>query len=222
MRITGLLLLLFLSFPLVGFSQSLHEVEDTAFRREAGRLIDSLTDPAFTAAIRYQRTRECYYDSGEPDTASLSGYRRLRGVCVNYVITDSCGQACYYQLKGVRLGEFALTFDQNHRIVELPDFGMLKKIAVVHKYCFISAETAVAVAKRHFKSASGTMQIPQLVVDLVSKRNYWLIERESGFRNGLLETIRIDALTQEVLEMASQSYKKGFWEALRAGIKRVF
>lgn len=199
----------------------MYEIKDYRFRAIADSLIDSRTDLEFKKAVRYQRTWECYYDTSDINSKDWSGFKSIKGVIVYYDFIDSCNQDYHYQTKGFRRGGFEITFDLNRNIVKQPNFDFLKKVSAIHNKCFISYNTAQNIAINYFKPKSRKTWTNQLVYDLVTNRVYWLIERESGFRNGIIETVKIDAENKSLIEKTSLPYRKGFFRALNDKIFKI-
>ncbi len=222
MRTIYILAFLIFSLTNVGFSQTMHEVKDYRFRQIADSLINSKTDTEFRKAIKYERTWECYYDTSNINSENWSGFKSVKGVNVDYAFIDSCDQTYVYRTKGLRRGGFEITFDLNRNIVEQPNFEFLKEVTTIHNKCFISSDIAQNVAIRYCKPKSRKTWTNQLVYDLLSNKVYWLIERESGFQNGVIETIKIDAQNQNLIEKTSTPYRKSFFEALGAKMFSAF
>ena len=218
MKIASLMIFAILIIPNMGLSHTMSEVKDSRFREIADSLINSSTNSELKEAIVYQRTWEDYYTKS--DTNFLKS-DMLKGVSVYYDFINSCNQSYYYQTKHIRRGGFTITFDLNHIIVKQPNFEFLKTVVVIHDSCFISYEIAEAIAIKNFNPKSRKTWTNQLVYDLLTNKVYWLIERESGFQNGILESIKIDAKTKEVIEKSSMPFKKGFFKALIDNIDEV-
>ncbi|MCL1868248.1 MAG: hypothetical protein FWF72_04815 [Paludibacter sp.] len=60
-----------------------------------------------------------------------------------------------------------------------------------------------------------------LINDLTTNQVFWLIERETGFRNGIIEQIKINAISGEVIEKNEMKYRKNFFEALSNKLFKV-
>jgi len=199
-----------------GFTQTMHNLTDPKYREIADSLLLSKTDLAFKARIVYERTTETfYYPDSLLQNSEWINQKPIKGVNVYYQFVDSCNQIYSYQLKGLRRGGFEITFDFDYKIVKQPDYYQLKEISKAHYNCYIAYETAQKIAIENSKPNSRKTGTNQLVYDLVIDKVYWLIERESGFRNGVIESIKIDAIDKSILEKTELPfYKKGFFRAI--------
>lgn len=195
-----------------GFAQTMHDLTDSKYREIADSLLLSKTDLAFRESIVYERTTETfYYPDSSLQNNEWINQKPIKGVNVYYQFVDSCNQTYSYQLKGLRRGGFEITFDFDYKIIKQPDYSKLKEISKAHNDCYISYETAEKIAIENSKPKSRKTWTNQLVYDLVIDKIYWLIERESGFRNGVVESIKIDAIDKTIIEKTELPfYKKGF------------
>jgi hypothetical protein len=199
-----------------GLSQTKHDFTDSRYREIADSLLVSKTDLAFIESIVYERTTETFY---YPDSALQNNdwinQKPIKGVNVYYQFVDSCNQIYSYQIKGLRREGFEITFNFDYKILKQPDYSKLKEITKAHNKCYISYETAQKIAIENSKPKSRKTWTNQLVYDLVIDKVYWLIERESGFRKGVIESIKIDAIDKSILEKTELPfYKKGFFKAI--------
>jgi hypothetical protein len=211
-----------LIIPCIGFSQTMYEVKDSKFHVIANSLIDSLSDLKLKGAIRYKRTWECYYDTSNFNSKNWPGSKSQKGVKVCYDFIDSCDQIYGYRTNRFRSSGFEIIFDFNYEIVKQPDFQFLNKVSQIHNKCFIDYDTAQSIAINNSHPKSRKTWTNDLVYDLVINKVYWLIERESGFRNGIIETIKIDAENKQIIEKTSTPfYKKGYFKALSDKIFKV-
>jgi hypothetical protein len=206
-----------------GFSQTMHDLTDLRYREIADSLLISKTNLAFRESIVYERTTETFY---YPDSSLKKNdwinHKPIKGVNVYYQFVDSCNQTYSYQLPGLRRERFEVTFDFDYKIIKQPDYSQLKEIAKAHNDCYITYETAQNIAIENSKPQSRKTWTNQLVYDLVIDKVYWLIERESGFRNGVIESIKIDAIDKSILEKTELPfYKKGFFRAINDCIFKV-
>ena len=206
-----------------GLTQTMHDLTDSKYREISDSLLLSKTDLVFRESIVYERTTETFY---YPDSILHNNewinQKPIKGVNVYYQFIDSCNQTYSYQLKGLRRGGFEITFDFDYKIINQPDYSQLKEIAEAHNDCYISYETAQSIAIKNSKPKSRKTWTNQLVYDLVIDKVYWLIERESGFRNGVIESIKIDAIDKSILEKTELPfYKKGFFKAINDCIFKV-
>ena len=206
-----------------GFSQTMHDLTDTKFRGIADNLLEEQTDFSFRESIVYERTTETfYYPDSSLQNNEWINQKPIKGVNVYYQFVDSCNQTYSYQLKGLRRGGFEITFDFDYNIIKQPDYSQLKEITKAHNDCYISYETAQNIAIKNSKPKSRKTWTNQLVYDLVMDKVYWLIERESGFRNGVIESIKIDAIDKSILEKTELPFfKKGFFRAINDCIFKV-
>jgi hypothetical protein len=223
-RMTKRLAYIFIFFvmPLIGYSQTMHDLTDIKFKAISDSLIKSKTDSKFRESITYERTREIYYYSDSSLTNNdWINQKPIKGVNVVYQFADSCNQIYSYQTKGIRRGGFEITFDFNYKIVKKPDFKLLLQISKAHKNCYISYETAQKIAIENSEPKSRKTWTNELVYDLLVDKVYWLIEREFGFRKGVLETIKIDATNKVIIEKTSIPYRRGFFSALSNNVFKV-
>lgn len=206
-----------------GFTQTMHDLTDSKYREISDSLLLSKTDLAFRERIVYERTTETiYYSDSLLQNSEWINQKPIKGVNVYYQFVDSCNQIYSYQLKGLRRGGFEITFDFDYKIVKQPDYSQLKEISKAHNDCYIAYETAQKIAIENSKPKSRKTWTNQLVYDLVIDKVYWLIERESGFRNGVIESIKIDAIDKSILEKTELPfYKKGFFRAINDCIFKV-
>jgi len=206
-----------------GFSQTMHYLTDSKYREIADNLIESKTDLAFRKSIVYERTTETFYypDNSLQNNEGIN-QKPIKGVNVYYQFIDSCNQTYSYKLNGLRRGGFEITFDFDYKIIKQPDFFQLKEITKAHNDCYISYETAQNIAIENSKLKSRKTWTNQLVYDLALDKVYWLIERESGFRNGIIVSIKIDAIDKTILEKKEiPFYKKRFFRAINDCIFNV-
>lgn len=205
-----------------GFSQTMHVLTDSKYRVISDSLLLLKTDLEFREGIIYERTTETFY---YPDSLLQNdewiNHKPIKGVSVYYQFIDSCNQTYSYQLKGLRRSGFEITFDFDYKIIKQPDFSQLKKIAKAHYDCYIDYETAQYIAIENLKPKSRKTWTNQLVYDLEIGKVYWLIERESGFRNGVIESIKIDAIDKSILEKTELPYFKVFFKAVNDCIFKV-
>lgn len=206
-----------------GFSQTMHDLTDSNYREIADNLLESKTDLAFRKSIVYERTTETfYYPDSSLQNSEWINQKPIKGVNVYYQFIDLCNQTYSYQLKGLRRCGFEITFDFDYKIIKQPDYSELKEISKAHNDCYISYETAQKIAIEESKPKSRKTWTNQLVYDLVIDKVYWLIERESGFRNGVIESIKIDAIDKSIIEKTELPfYKKGFFKAINDCIFKV-
>lgn len=220
MKINNLIILIWL--PILGYSQTMYEVKDQKFKLIADSIIDSHTDSNFRKGIRYSRTWECYYDTSDMNSKILTEFKPVKGVKVCYGFFDACNQSYSFMTKTFGMGELEIKFDFRFRIVELPKFELMKKVVEIHYKCFISYDTAQKIAIKNSKPKSRKTWTNRLVYDLVTNNVYWLVKRESGFRNGIIETIKIDAINQQIIEKTELPYfRKGLFKALMDCIFKV-
>ena len=212
-----------ITFSITGFSQVMYDLTDSIYREIADSLLESKTDLEFRKSIVYERTTETfYYSDSSLKNNEWINQKPKKGVNVYYQFIDSCNQIYSYQTKGLRRGGFEITFDFDYNIIKQPDFDQIKRITKAHNDCYISYETAQKIATDNSKPKSRKTWTNQLVYDLVIDKVYWLIKRESGFRNGVIETIKIDALDKSILEKTELPfYKKGFFRAINDCIFKV-
>jgi hypothetical protein len=206
-----------------GFAQTMYDLTDSKYREISDSLLLSKTDLDFRECIVYERTTETFY---YPDSSLQNNewiiQEPIKGVNVYYQFVDSCNQIYSYQLKGLRRGGFEITFDFDYKIIKQPDYSQLKEITKAHNSCYISYETAQDIAIENSNPKSRKTWTNQLVYDLGIDKVYWLIERESGFRNGVIESIKIDAIDKYILEKTEKPfYNKGLFKAINDCIFKV-
>lgn len=209
--------------PVIGFSQPMHNLTDSKYREIADSLLKSKMDLSFRECFVYERTAESlYFPDSSLKNNDWINQKPAKVVCVYYQFLDSCNQIYSYQTKGLRKGGFEITFDFDYNIIEQPDYCLLKKVTKAHNDCYISYEIAQNIAIENSKPKSRKTWTNQLVYDLVTDKVYWLIERESGFRNGVIETIKINALDKSIVEKTELPfYKKRFFRAINDCIFKV-
>jgi len=178
----------------------MYEVKDNRFKIKADSVIDSNTDSKFRKSIRYARTWECYYDTSDMNSQNWSGFKSVKGVSVYYDFVNNCNQEYMYQTNGLMRGGFEITFDFKYKIVKKPDFVLLKSVAKIYDSCFISYDSAQSIAIKNSRLKSKKTWTNYLVYNVINGQIYYQIDRETGFRKGVIETIKINATNGKVYE----------------------
>lgn len=220
-RIIQFIILFFFAY---GKSQTMYEVKNNKYRHLSDSLINIRLDSSFTKYIRYSRTWESFfYDCLVPQVIldSLFNSKPIKHVSVYYDFINLCGQKYGYRIRGFGTsGGFQYTFDFNYNLLCEPDYELLREITKAHEKCYISYDEAQKIAIENTKLKSRKTSTNYLMNDLNTKQVYWWIERETGFRNGITEILKIDAISGEIIEKTEMEYYgKKFFEAL---VDKVF
>ena len=208
----------------------MRKVEDETYKHMADSLLNIRMDSTFVQFIGYRGyfgTWETFnnkcLDYEKIDFDSLFNSKPIKYVNVYYDFINICGQKYGYQTKGFRTsGGFEYTFDFDYNLICEPDYELIKAISKAHDKCNISYDEAQKIAIENTQKKSRKTSTNYLINDLTTNQVYWIIERETGFREGIIEILKIDAINGTIIEKKEQRYyRKNFFKALSDKIFKV-
>ena len=209
-------IIVFLTFlSIVGKAQTMREIKDIKYKNIADILIKAQMDSTFIDNIVHSRTSETFFNRCQNVDEIDFKSKPTKYVSVYYNFVDSCGQPFGYRIKGFQTSSFEFTFTLEYDLICEPNYSLLNEISKAHYDCYISYGEAQRIAIENTNSKSRKTWTNVLINDLVTNQIYWLIKRETGFRKGFIETLKIDAKNGKVLEKKEEEfYPRSFFKAL--------
>ena len=214
--------ILFLFLCAYGKSQTMYKVDDRRYKHLSDSLISLRLDSSFVEFISYSRTWETFNHKCV-DLETIFDSKPIKYVNVYYDFINLCGQKYGYQTKGFRTsGGFEYTFDFDYNLICEPDYKLIKAVSGAYEKCYISYDEAQKIAIENTQKQSRKTWTNYLINDLTTNQVYWRIERETGFRNGIVEQLKIDAISGKIIEKDEINYyPKSFFKALSDKLFKV-
>ena len=189
-------------------------------------LLNVKMDSSFIECIRYLGTWETFSHRCvdlDLDSFLVSKSKPIKYVNVYYDFINLCNQRYGYKIGGYQTsGGFYYTFDFDYNLVCEPGYELIRAISEAHRSCYISYDEAQKIAINNTQPKSRKTWTNYLINDLTINRVYWLVERETGFRNGVVEKLKIDAISGDIIEKEEMNYyKKNFFKAIADKIFKV-
>lgn len=213
--------ILFLFLCAYGKSQTMHKIDNLRYKHLSDSIISIKLDSSIFESIDYFGTWETFGHKCI-DFETILDSKPIKYVNVHYHFISLCGQKYGYQTKGFRTsGGFEYTFDFDYNLICEPDYELIKAASEAHEKCYISYVEAQKIAIENTQKKSRKTWANYLINDLDNNQVFWWIERETGFRNGIIEQIKINAINGEIIEKNEIKYYKNFFKALSDKLFKV-